>query len=168
MRRISLCIMLVLIIISSSISVFAQELEVEEILKPTGVMSKDKNIAEGLNNSEITAARESLIEYTNLRLYLSSGRKLVIEARTRCIEQVDKVGFTDISLQRWSGSKWVNVVTPWDDLISNVRNHDLSYSRTVDGGYYYKVSLYHYAQQGSGLFANKQEIFNETSYLWVD
>lgn len=168
MRRISLCIMLVLIIISSSISVVAQELEVEEILKPTGVMSKDKNIAEGLNNSEITATRKSLIEYTNLSLYLNSGRKLVIEARTRCLEPVDKVGFTDISLQRWNGSKWVNVVTPWDDLRSNVQKHDLSYSRTVDGGYYYKVSLYHYAQQGSGLFANKQEIFNETSYLWVD
>ena len=145
LRRISTCIMLVLIILSSSVSVFAHELGVKEMLKPTGVMSKDKNVAEGQNNSEITSTMGSLIEYTSLRIYLNSGRKLVIEARTGCTEQVDKVGFTDISLQRWNGSKWINVVTPWDDLRSNVRNHDLSYSRTVDGGYCYKVSLYHYA-----------------------
>ena len=92
----------------------------------------------------------------------------MIEARTRCTEQADVVGFMDVFLQRWNGSKWINVVTPWDDLKSNMRNHNLSYSRIVDGGYYYKVSLYHYAQQGTGIFASKQEIFNETSYLWVD
>ncbi len=72
------------------------------------------------------------------------------------------------SLQRWDGDKWVNVLKPWDDLEENIQKHDLFYKTKVEGGYYYKVSLYHYAQQGTGVFANKQKTFNETKYMWVD
>lgn len=159
---------LVLVILLSGFSVFADGAETQNIIRPTGVVSKNNYHAEGINNGEITTLKGSIIDAISLDLYLSSGRTLVIEARTRCIEEVDVVGFKSISLQRWNGSKWVNVISPWNDLVNDKLSHNLSYSKKVDGGYYYKVSLYHYAQKGTGIFADKQEEFNETSYLWVD
>lgn len=155
-------------ILLSSYPILAESLKSENNLKPTGVISKNNYHAEGIKDGEITGLRKSIIDLIDLDLYLTSGRSLVIEARTICTEKVDIVGFKNISLQRWNGSNWVNVVTTWNELENDKLSHHLSYSRRVDGGFYYKVSLYHYAQKGTGIFADKQEIFNETSYIWVD
>lgn len=157
-----------ILILLTAFPVFGEELSTKNMLKPTGVISKSKNHAEGMNNEEVTELKRTIIDSTNLDLYLVSDRKLAIEAWTRGIEKSSIVGFKKISLQRWNGSKWVNVITPWDDLENNIQKHNLSYQTKVEGGYYYKVSLYHYAQQGTGLFANKEERFNETSYIWVN
>lgn len=155
-------------ILLSSYPIFAENLKSEDNLKPSGVISKNNYHAEGMNDGEITGLRKSIIDLIDLDLYLASGRNLVVEGRTRCTEKVNIVGFKNISLQRWNGSNWENVITPWNELANDKLSHNLYHSRKVDGGYYYKVSLYHYAQKGTGIFADKQEIFNETSYLWVD
>ncbi|MGN9164910.1 hypothetical protein ACTNDY_06435 [Tissierellaceae bacterium HCP3S3_D8] len=167
MKKMSMYIMIAFIILSTSFSAFAGEVNAKNLSKPTGIPSKSEYHAEGLHNEEIMRAKGSIIDSTNLELYLSGNRNLVIEAWTSCIEKASLVGFKEISLQRWDGDRWVNVLTPWDDLEKNIQKHDLFYKTKVEGGYYYKASLYHYAQQGTGAFANKQENFNETKYIWV-
>lgn len=168
MKRVKIFIASFLAIFLLNAPVFAETVIIEEKIRPTGIISENERYAEGMENGGMEQYKSSIIEFIHLELFSDSESSITIEARTRCVKVATVVGFKDITLQKWNGSKWVNVITPWDDLKNDGRNHDLLFKTQVEGGNYYKVSLYHYGQEGSGIFANKQEVFNETSYLWID
>lgn len=132
-------------------------------------ISASEYYAEGLYNTDDTAIQplsSTLILKCDLAIYLGDGKTLQIVAKTTCTDIVDKVGFKNITLQRKSGSSWVNVST-WSAYKEDAQAYLYDYRTTVTGGYYYRVVLTHYAEKGWWVFADTQEIYNETSALWV-
>lgn len=139
---------------------------------PTGVASDTPHFAEGLYNSGNTPQGEFQLNSTGLisQYDLSFGdngnRTITVYGNTFAFETMAKVGFTSISVKRWNGSSWVTEKNFSDQLNSNASTCSLSSSTSVAGGYYYKVTLNHYAKE-SGLFGSSQSVFNETSYIWI-
>ena len=41
------------------------------------------------------------------------------------------------------------------------------YAVTVQGGYYYRVTLTHYAKEQTWFFPDEQSVSNTSSYVWV-
>ncbi len=41
------------------------------------------------------------------------------------------------------------------------------YAVTVQGGYYYRVTLTHYAKEQTWFFPDEQSVTNTSSYVWV-
>ncbi|MFA9381571.1 MAG: hypothetical protein ACERKO_10985 [Acetanaerobacterium sp.] len=169
-RVLSLVMAMALAICCTEGGVFAEEADAEEI--PTGVMSYYSDYAEGLynsNNSQGTYqvfATELIAQYS-LSLRNDGNRRITIKGETRSSDEMKKIGFTSIKVQRWNGSSWVTEKTISDQLVSKKAVYTINYSTTVAGGYDYKVSLNHYAKE-SGLFGSSQSVFNETSYLWIE
>lgn len=102
-------------------------------------------------------------------LSISSGRKQIyIAADIKAIESMKSIGYKDISIEyssdkvNWKKGKSV------DDLLKSGSSYYLNnYSVSVKGGYYYRVSLTHYAKE-SGLFGSSQSVTNTSNSVWVD
>ena len=113
------------------------------------------------------ASVDNLISQALVYIYLESNQTLRIVANTACTETVDTVGFKDITIQRWVNGTWSNVST-WSIYHNNTANYLYDYETAVAGGYNYRVTLTHYAKKGWWIFADTQEIYNETSYIWIE
>lgn len=137
---------------------------------PTGIASDDQNFAEGIYNSsnknELYAYSEGLIDQYSLYLSNDGNRSITISGKTLASDIMASVGFTDICIMRSNGSSWATEKNISDQLASNKQSHTMNYSTTVSGGYYYKITLNHYAK-ASGLFGGSQSAFNKTSYIWI-
>lgn len=103
------------------------------------------------------------------RYYLTadkSGGDLLISGYSKSSSSMASIGFTDISIQRsYNGTSWTEEKTINDILINNSSNCTLSgYPVDVLGGYYYRVCVNHYADNGSG---TTQTISNTSNSVWI-
>lgn len=114
------------------------------------------------------ARTAGLISRSYITASTSSG-KLCLSGTTQSNDNVKSIGYTDIIIEcssddvNWHKEKTI------DDLIkSNSSEYRLNnYSISVKGGYYYRVSLNHYAEKG-GLFGSSQSVSNTSNSVWVD
>jgi len=104
-------------------------------------------------------------------LHITSGVKQVkISAITCGTETMAKIGFTSIEVQRSSNgtSGWVTELTPNNDTVTNASTHTKNNeSKSVTGGYYYRVKLNHYAKEKGWFFPDSQSITNYSNVVWV-
>lgn len=79
------------------------------------------------------------------------------------------IGYTDISIEYSSDNVNWDEEKPLDNLLkSDSSSYYLNnYSVSVKGGYYYRVSLNHYAEKG-GLFGSSQSVSNTSNSVWID
>ena len=103
-------------------------------------------------------------------LSISSGIKtLYINGETEASGNMKSIGYKDISIEYSSdGVNWKKE-KPIDDLLkSDSSSYYLnSYAVSVKGGYYYRVSLTHYAKE-SGWFGSSQSVENISNSVWVN
>lgn len=103
-------------------------------------------------------------------LSISSGWKTVyITASTEGSEIMGEIGFTNIIVQystdhvNWSQEKTVS-----NQVITDAQRHDLiDFGVPVNGGYYYRVTLKHYAKEDTWWFPDTQTINGTSNYVWV-
>lgn len=78
---------------------------------------------------------------------LVSSNSVNLKSNTYATQSVSKIG-VDLTLQRWTGSAWVDVDTR---TFSNTQSSFLSADSnfTVSTGYYYRAKAHHYIYQGS-------------------
>lgn len=109
-----------------------------------------------------------LISYYSLDI--SAGKKaIVLNGSTRASISMKSIGYKDISIEYSSdGVHWYVEKSVNDLLKSNSSSYNLNdYSVSVVGGYYYRVSLTHYAKE-SGWFGSSQSVENTSNSVWVD
>lgn len=102
-------------------------------------------------------------------LSISSGKKhIYITADIKAIESMKSIGYKNISIEyssdkvNWKKEKSI------DDLLKSGSSYYLNnYSVSVNGGYYYRVSLTNYAKE-SGLFGSSQSVPNTSNSVWID
>lgn len=91
------------------------------------------------------------------------GNKILISGYTQGTDEVQKVGFTEVVIQRKkaSESKWSDYIT-YKSLYSDSNYYSLSKSVAVEGGYQYRVTAIHYAKKS---LLSTQKIDATTGYL---
>ena len=100
----------------------------------------------------------------------TKGTKTVyITAITTGNEQMAEIGFTDIKIQRSSDrTNWTTEKTISDKIKEDATTYSLAnYAVTVQGGYYYRVQLTHYAKEDTWWFPDEQSVTNTSSYVWI-
>ncbi len=100
----------------------------------------------------------------------SAGTKTVyITATTNGNEEMSEIGFTDIKIQRSSDrTNWTTEKTVSDKIAEDTTSYSLvKYAVTVQGGYYYRVQLTHYAKEDTWWFPDEQSVTNTSSYVWI-
>lgn len=99
----------------------------------------------------------------------ASSKSLYISAKTQSNVSMKSIGFKDISIQYSSdGVNWYEEKSIDDLLYSDSNSYNLnSYAVSVKGGYYYRVSLTHYAKE-SGWFGSSQGVDNTSNSVWID
>lgn len=107
---------------------------------------------------------------SNCHLSVSSGtKKIYITGETESTQKMKSIGYTDISIEYSSDNVHWSEEKPNDDLLkSDSSSYYLNdYSVSVKGGYYYRVSLNHYAKE-SGWFGSSQSVSNTSNSVWID
>lgn len=122
--------------------------------------------AEGVYNSSANTRATGLISQKTLTLSKTSTQ-LIISAKTKGSEEVDKCGFTYIKLQRLVNGSWTDYSTYcYSDLYSESNSYLFSTSITPPSGYTYRVIAEHYAAKKTLLiFTSEETSYNETSSL---
>ena len=117
-------------------------------------------------NDQVRTA--GLIRKTQLSVY-SSNKTLYINGTTASNVSMKSIGYKDISIQYSSDGVYWDEEKPNDDLLkSDSSSYYLNnYAVSVKGGYYYRVSLTHYAKE-SGWFGSSQSVENTSNSVWVD
>lgn len=121
-----------------------------------------------VSSEEIAPLAAGLISSHSLSC--TAGTKTVyITARTVGTEEMSEIGFTDIKIERSSDRiNWTTEKTISDKIAEDTVSHSLAkYSVSVQGGYYYRVTLTHYAKEQTWFFPDKQSVTNTSSYVWV-
>ena len=106
---------------------------------------------------------------SNYNLYVSTDNgAIILGGITRASISMKSIGYKDISIEyssdnvNWKKEKSV------DDLLKSGSSYYLNnYPVSVKGGYYYRVSLTHYAKE-SGLFGSSQSVPNTSTSVWID
>lgn len=107
---------------------------------------------------------------SNYTLGCSAGTKTVyITAKTTGNEEMSEIGFIDIKIQRSSDrTNWTTEKTVSDKIKEDATTYSLAnYAVTVQGGYYYRVQLTHYAKEDTWWFPDEQSVTNTSSYVWI-
>ena len=92
-------------------------------------------------------------------------KKVHIRMNTKSLYILDEIGFKNIYIQRSSDLvNWYTEKTISSLITTNQSQYYLSdYTASVNGGYYYRVNLDHYAKDGS-----TTEYQNDISYsVWI-
>ncbi|HHV32360.1 MAG TPA: hypothetical protein GXX74_08165 [Clostridiales bacterium] len=136
----------------------------------SGVQSADPHHASGLYNTA-TQGRYSknaagLIAFSSLDMYLESGNTLLLDGTTDGSEVLDKIGFQNITLQRWQNGNWNNVKV-WSTYRYNSSTYNYEYKTTVTPGYDYRFVATHYGEIDWLSIPSIETFYNETSYLHV-
>ncbi len=101
---------------------------------------------------------------------VSSGNSIIyVTAKTQAYISMKTIGYKDISIEYSSdGINWYNEKDIDDLLKSDSSSYYLNnYAVSVKGGYYYRVSLTHYAKE-SGWFGSSQSVNNTSNSVWID
>ena len=129
------------------------------------VVSADVNNS-GLQFDSGSAKTEGLISMCSLSISNSNGN-VSITATTRSNSIMNYIGFKNISVQRRPNinSSWTEEVPVSNQLNHNSTIKTLSgFTVPVSGGYYYRVVLDHYADNGSG---TTQSESNTSNVIWI-
>ncbi len=99
----------------------------------------------------------------------TSSKKIYISGTTQSNDIMKSIGYKDISIEHSSDGVHWDEEKPNDDLLkSDSSSYYLNnYAVSVKGGYYYRVSLTHYAKE-SGWFGSSQSVENTSNSVWVD
>lgn len=98
---------------------------------------------------------------------ISSGSNLIyVTMRTSSESTMSKIGFTNIKIERSSNrANWTTETNVNDKVLSNSDEHYFEdFPLAVHGGYYYRITLTHYAKDYSG---NIQTESNTSNSVWV-
>ena len=87
--------------------------------------------------------------------------QIVVNGRTTGKRYVDLLG-VKITLQRWTGTAWINIYTSPSYTDSNTILLEVNIYRTVEKGYYYRVISTHWAEHGTVF---EQGVQTGNSYL---
>ena len=106
------------------------------------------------------------------RYYLSvsaSNKAIKLSGTTESTLKMKSIGYKDISIEYSSDkTNWYTEKEIDDLLKSDSISYPLDrYEITVKGGYYYRVTLNHYAKE-SGLFGTSQSVNNTSNSVWID
>jgi len=96
-------------------------------------------------------------------------KKIYINGTTASNNSMKSIGYKDISIEYSSdGVNWYREMHTFDLLKSYSSSYYLNnYAVSVKGGYYYRVSLTHYAKE-SGWFGSSQSVENTSNSVWID
>ena len=118
-------------------------------------------------SSEIQPYTAGLISRYSLSATSSNGN-LCLNGYTLSNSKMKSIGFKNIVIQRSSdGVHWEKEKSLSDILKFDYEYYLDNYSVSVQGGYYYRVSLTHYAKE-SGLFGSSQSVSNTSNSVWID
>lgn len=100
---------------------------------------------------------------------ISSGTgKLYITTETEAFGNMKTIGFKDISIEYSSDNVHWSEEKQLDDITKSGSSYYLNnHSVSVKGGYYYRVSLTHYAKE-DGWFGSSQSVPNTSNSVWID
>lgn len=119
------------------------------------------------NDTENLTRAAGLITRCDLRVS-TSNNSLYINGITQANGSMKSIGFKDISIEYSSDNVNWDKEKPIDDITKSGSSYYLNdYSVSVNGGYYYRVSLNHYAKE-SGLFGSSQSVSNTSNSVWID
>ena len=97
-----------------------------------------------------------------------SDQKIYINGITVSNNSMKSIGYKDISIEYSSDKVNWKKENSVDDLLKSGSSYYLNnYSVSVKGGYYYRVSLTHYAKE-SGMFGSSQSVPNTSNSVWID
>lgn len=166
-----LCAAITLTTACFAFSAVAEEVTTEVPPIVTDVVVTDEMLKQGetvvglYDSPEIQTRATNLITSNSIKL-TKSGDKLLVSGYTNCISDVDKCGYSYVTLQRLVNGKWKDYVK-WTDLYSSSNTYSLGKSVTAAHGYTYRVICNHHAEKPGILwFRDKQDIYNETSSLY--
>ena len=129
---------------------------------------KEMTAVNAVSTGEVEPLAAGLI--SGCSLSCTQGTKTVyITAATYANERMSEIGFTDIKIQRSSDrTNWTTEKTVSDKIKEDSMSYALNeYAVTVQGGYYYRVQLTHYAKEDTWWFPDEQTVTNTSSYVWV-
>lgn len=105
--------------------------------------------------------------YTNS--CLAGTKTIYISAKTSCVDKMAEVGFKNIEIQRSSDNvNWTTerTVTDYILLSKQICNLD-DYAVLVEGGYYYRIVLEHYAKEDTWWFPEEESLKSTSNSVWV-
>lgn len=136
----------------------------------SGIRSADPNHATGLYNTEgkggMSPNATGLLSSVSLDLYRGSGNTLILDGTTIGTQILDKIGFQNITLQRWQNNQWANVKV-WSTYKNNSQSYDYEYKTTVTPGYDYRYVATHFGEIDFLGIPSIETYYNVTSYLHV-
>ena len=163
-----LCIICSLIFVFSifNVSVFATETNTKKLSNTTLLSEAIIEEAEGVYNSNASTRATGLIIQKTLTLSKTSTQ-LIISAKTKGSDKVDKCGFTYIKLQRLVNGSWTDYSTYcYYDQYNETNSKTFSKYITPPTGYTYRVICEHYAAKKTLLiFTSEETSYNETTSL---
>lgn len=117
--------------------------------------------------TEATVTTEGLISGYDLSIS-KSGNMLYINADTYAFSIMKTIGFTNIVVEYSTNNN--NWYTYKDDIPSQTTSNAYScslvnFSVPVENGYYYRVTLNHYAKETGWLFGNSQSVPNTSNVV---
>ena len=129
---------------------------------------KETVAVNAVSTGEVEPLAAGLIS-THLLSCTSGTKTVYITGATYANEQMSEIGFIDIKIQRSSDrTNWTTEKTVSDKIKEDSSNYLLdSYAVTVQGGYYYRVQLTHYAKEDTWWFPDEQSVTNTSSYVWI-
>lgn len=162
-------ILLILFSISSvfSINVFAEELVAEDIfISQNEIIEEVHGVYNTSNNSDISVMSAGLITSKSLKLSKTTD-KLIITAKTSCVTDVKKCGFTYIKLQRLINGTWTDYSSYcYYDQYNESNSKSFEKAISAPKGYTYRVVCEHYAEKTKFLiFKDTETSYNVTSSL---
>ena len=124
-------------------------------------------LAQNPNNSASTCASGLILTYAiAIGGKVSSGSaKLVIAGETYCAPDVNKCGFTVVTIKRRTSSlsSWTTYKT-YEDLYNDRPDYILSKTITVPSGYQWRVYCTHYAKKS---ILSKEKIDNYSNVVAI-
>ena len=129
---------------------------------------KETTAVNAVSTGEVEPLAAGLIS-THLLSCTSGTKTVYITAKTTANEQMSEIGFIDIKIQRSSDrTNWTTEKTLSDKIKEDASTYSLTdYAVTVQGGYYYRVQLTHYAKEDTWWFPDEQTVTSTSSYVWV-
>ncbi len=150
-----------------SVNLFAEESVAEPAtVLPDEIIEEVHGLYDTNNDESMNPKSTGLIIEHTLTLSKTTD-KLIINAKTVCINQVRKCGFTYIKLQRLINGSWTDYTAYcYYDQYSNSSSKLFSQTISAPKGYTYRVVCEHYAEKAKLIFFKETEtIYNVTSSL---
>lgn len=130
---------------------------------------------ENTSASVSASASENIQPYTEGLIYshsidCSAGNKTIyINADVNGSTRMSKIGFKDIKIERSSDKvNWTTEKNIGDNLAEDTDSHEIvNKAVSVQGGYYYRVTLINYAKEKTWLFPTSQSEEDTSGYVWI-